>query len=259
MIWTSPYYLQTNCQCERFNFTLIGMLETLPPEKKSEWKNHIGTLVHAYNCTQNSATVFSPYYLMHGRQPCLPIDVTLGSAPHTTLVPNTLKFVQKMRKHAKWAQKKAKAFQAKEAQCHKKNYDKWSKAVALEVGDMVQVCVTTFKGHHKIQDRWKNREYVVQKWLYPNVSVYVVHPRDVEGHSLTLHKKYFLPINSNIEQDEKDKPIAGVENNNTSTPVPPVDSKPADAGPSGTVTPSAAGSTPQGSLDQPASLRCGTK
>ena len=43
--------------------------------------------------------------------------------------------------------------------------------------------------------------------------------------------------------------MAGVENNHTSTPAPPVDSKPADAGPSGMVTPSAAGSTPQGSLD----------
>ena len=51
---------------------------------------------------------------------------------------------------------------------------------------------------------------------------------------------------------------AGVENNTTSTPVPPVDSVPADAGLSGKVMPSTAGSTPQGSLDQAAPLRCGT-
>ena len=37
-----PYHLQTNGQCERFNSTLIGMLGMLPPDKKSEWKNHIG-------------------------------------------------------------------------------------------------------------------------------------------------------------------------------------------------------------------------
>ena len=50
-IWTSLYNLQTNGQCQRFNSTLIGMLGTLALEKKSEWKNHIGMLVHAYNCT----------------------------------------------------------------------------------------------------------------------------------------------------------------------------------------------------------------
>ena len=43
--------------------------------------------------------------------------------------------------------------------------------------------------------------------------------------------------------------MAGVENNNTSPPVPPVDSALADGGPSGMVIPSTAGSTPQGSPD----------
>ena len=36
-----------------------------------------------------------------------------------TRAPDTSKFIQKMREHAKWAQKKAKTFQAKEAKCHK--------------------------------------------------------------------------------------------------------------------------------------------
>ena len=99
-------------------------------------------------------------------------------------------------------------------------------------------------------------EYVVERWAYPNVPVCVVCPRDGEGHSWTLHRNFLLPINSNIGQDEKDTPMAGVENNKTSSPVLPVDSEPADAGPSGMITPSTAGSTPQGSLAQPAALRC---
>ena len=89
--------------------------------------------------------------------------------------------------------------------------------------------------------------------------VYVVWPRNGEGHSWTLQRNYLLPINSNIGQDEKDAPMAGVENTNPSTPAPPVDSKPADTGPSGMVTSSAAGNAPQGSLDQPAPLRYGTQ
>ena len=53
------------------------MLGTFPPEHKSDWKGSIETLVHMYNCTHNSTTGFSPYVLMHSRQPSLPIDVTL--------------------------------------------------------------------------------------------------------------------------------------------------------------------------------------
>ena len=45
-IWTNLYHPQNNGQCEGFNSTLIGMLGTLPPEKKLKWKNHIGILVH---------------------------------------------------------------------------------------------------------------------------------------------------------------------------------------------------------------------
>ena len=162
----SPYHTQRNGQCERFNSTLIDMLGMLPPEKKSDWKNHTGALVHAYNCTWNSATEFSPYYLMYGRQPCLPVDVTLGLAPHSVTAPTTSKFIQKMQDHVKWAHKKVKTFQAKEVQHHKLKYDKRSKAAVLKVGDMVLVHVTAFKGHHKIQNQWENREYVVERQLY---------------------------------------------------------------------------------------------
>ena len=248
-IWTSPYHPQTNSQCERFNFTLINMLETLPKEKKSEWKNHIGMLAHAYNCTQSSATGFSPYYLMFRTQPCLPVDLTLGLAPCTIMGPNTSKFVQRLRECTSQAQKEAEAFQAKEAQRHKCNYEKRGRAVALEVRDMVLVHVTTFKGCHKIQDRWENREYVKEKWPYPNVSVYVVLPRDGEGSSQTLHRNYLLPINSNLEHGKKDKPMVGVGNDTSLPPVPSVGNAPAESGPSGMVTSNLADNTPQGSPD----------
>ena len=60
------------------------------------------------------------------------------------------------------------------------------------------------------------------------------------------------------QQDEKDTLMAGVENMNTSTPVPPVDSEAADTGLSWMVTSSTASNTSQGSLEQPAPLRRST-
>ena len=128
----------------------------------------------------------------------------------------------------------------------------------MEVGNIVLVHVTSFKGHHKMQDRWENREYVVEKWPYPNVPVCVVCPRDGEGCNQTLHRNYLLPINSNIKQGKMDKSMVGVGNDISLNPVPSVDNVPADAGLLGTVTSIMAGSTPQGSPYQPAPLRCGT-
>ena len=52
---------------------------------------------------------------------------------------------------------------------------------------MVLVCVTAFKGRHKIQSRSENREYVVKQQPYPNLPVYVVCPIDWKGCSHTLH------------------------------------------------------------------------
>ena len=92
-----------------------------------------------------------------------------------------------------------------------------------------------------MQDRWENREYVVEKWPYPNLPVYVVCPRDGEGHGQTLHRNYLLPINSNMGQDEADGSEERVKNNTSPTPVP-----------------SASNSMPN-SPDQPAPVRCGIR
>ena len=126
------------------------MLGMLPPECKSNWKGSIGVLVHAYNCNQNPATGFSPYFLMYGRQPQLPINVTLGLTLKLITAPNSTKYIQKLREHMRWAHRKTNLFQQKEEWHHKCNYDKWSKAVFLRMGDAVLLHITTFKGRHKI-------------------------------------------------------------------------------------------------------------
>ena len=73
-----PYRPQTHGNCEQFNATLINMLGTLPPHANKSCSEWVATLTHAYNCTMSQTTGFSPFFLMFGRIPKIPIDLEFG-------------------------------------------------------------------------------------------------------------------------------------------------------------------------------------
>ena len=101
-IRTSGYHPQMNGQCEHFNATLINMLGTLPDKPKSTQREQVPTLVHAYNCTRNNATGFSPYYLMFGWKPCLLIDLLFGTNT-ADLKGNIITYIENLKKRIEWA------------------------------------------------------------------------------------------------------------------------------------------------------------
>ena len=116
---TRPYHPETNGQCEHFNATLISMLGTLPSHAKKNWQEWITTLTHAYNCTVSPITGFSPYFLMFGRNPKLPVDIDLGipTIEQEPLTPQN--YAQKLYSKLQWAYEKAQESNRKESEHHK--------------------------------------------------------------------------------------------------------------------------------------------
>ena len=100
-IQTSGHHPQTNGQCKHLNATLINMLGTLPKKSKSTWREQVPTLVHAYNCTRNNATGFSPYYVMFGCKPHLPIDQIFGTNK-ANLKGSSITYIEILKKRMAW-------------------------------------------------------------------------------------------------------------------------------------------------------------
>ena len=80
---TTPCHPQGNGKVELFNPTLLSMLRTLPESCKSSRHEHVNKVTHAYNCTRNDSTGFSPFYLLFGRHPRLPIDIVFNMSHHS--------------------------------------------------------------------------------------------------------------------------------------------------------------------------------
>ena len=157
---TGSYRPQTNGQCERFNQTLLNMLGTLPNDAKKKWQDWLPTLTHAYNCTTSKTTGFSPYFLIYGRQPRLPIDIEYGVSL-TDSYSDCKSYAEKLEHRLKWAYEAAQKYIDKETTRYKKYYDKNFRCATLRDGDLVLIRVNKFGTDHKIADKWEQDPWEV--------------------------------------------------------------------------------------------------
>ena len=59
---TMPYKPHGNSICERFNCTLLGLLQTLQKEQRANWPLDIPSLVFTYNAMPHSITCYQPMH-----------------------------------------------------------------------------------------------------------------------------------------------------------------------------------------------------
>ena len=162
---TLPYHAQTNGQVERMNQTIICMISKLEEDRKACWSEHLPQLSLVYNATRSAVTWYSPYYLLFGRRPRIPVDYlfpTQSDSPHQTKMEVSVVAMQKRLKEA-FTVARHLTFEEVARQC--RYYDCKARAVALQPGDIVMVHTDGFVGKRKVKDHWEDRGFIVESQL----------------------------------------------------------------------------------------------
>ena len=92
---SAPYHPETNGLAERTIGTLKRIMERLADGAGTKWKEHLGLAVMAYRLMPHSATGFSPFRMMYGRE-----ATTSTEIGRSHYVPNT-SYGQAVKDHAK--------------------------------------------------------------------------------------------------------------------------------------------------------------
>ena len=85
------------------NQMIICMIGKLEEDRKACWSEHLPELLLAYNATRSAVTGYSPYYLLFGRRPRIPVDYlffTLRNSPHQTKMEVSVAAMRKRLKEA---------------------------------------------------------------------------------------------------------------------------------------------------------------
>ena len=151
-------------------------------------------MVHAYNSSKHATTGYTPFYLMFGRHPWLPIDVTLAVNPEDPEQVTTAVYVKNLLRQLEFAYERVYRNMAKAASTNKKYYDKQARDTCLEPGDRVIVKNLRIWGEQNLKDQWeRDCNWVIRR--IHRLPVYKV-KSETEGKHRTLYHNLLLPFNS---------------------------------------------------------------
>ena len=184
---TKPYHPQTNELVEMSHQTPMQTIRKLREDIKANWPGHLAEIVHAYNATQSAVMGYSPYYLMFGCRPRLPVDFYFPTL-RSTEVPKwgtcdryVDEYVATVWDQLRATLHEAQAQSTAEAWRQKQYYNWKIGAVGLKPGNLILVKTDAFQGKRKIKDRWEDKPHELVCQIMTDIPLYEV--KDQSGNS----------------------------------------------------------------------------
>lgn len=132
--FTTPYRPQASI-CERLHKDLNAYLRTFVQKEQNQWHIYIDYAIYSHNTTPSTMTNFTPYELLFGHEPNLPIEILKRDVPTY----NYENYVTQLRAKLREYHLLARDTYIKRKESNKTNYDKGRREqpVVYEVNDLV--------------------------------------------------------------------------------------------------------------------------
>ena len=153
---TTAFHPQGNSRCERVNRTILGMLAKYLTDNHSEWDRHLPLLMLGYRAQIHRSLGYSPFFLMFGREPNLPIDAEIDS-PTTARARSAAEYVDELCSGLRSAYREALSVSDRRHTQNKRLYERKMNEFHYSVGDRAML----FRGvakrgeYHKFMRPWK--------------------------------------------------------------------------------------------------------
>jgi hypothetical protein len=159
---TTSYHPQSNGVVERFNRTLKDMLSKLIADRKDDWDELLEWALANFRAVPSVATGDTPFFLMTGRDPRMPLDTMGGAAGRrrdaladgdkSQFVEVLMDIAQRARESILESQRKMKL-----------RHDVSAKTKPLVVGDLVKLRVRARKPGHKLRMRYTGPYRIIRR------------------------------------------------------------------------------------------------
>uniref|UniRef100_A0A158P4Y1 RNA-directed DNA polymerase n=1 Tax=Tetranychus urticae TaxID=32264 RepID=A0A158P4Y1_TETUR len=200
--FSTSYHPATNGLTEKANQTVCTMLtHYCQNENRKKWARLIPVMGFAYNTSVNKSTKSSPFYLLYGRHPVLPIDIILNTKTFKSL-PKTVR-----ESISQWPQLRdqARLYSIESKENQKIQHD-MKKLRDFNVGE--EVMYRIYQGSKKLTPKFSGPYKIIEKL---GKTTYRILPLGEKGKIKRAHGSQLKPFHRPIQNSQKVTSINRVE------------------------------------------------